>query len=62
MTVSGKDAFALLSNGAVCWRNAVVGGCTTAAIGCIRVKVAWPACFATWCIGAEVGGAVACAL
>jgi len=49
-------------NWAVCWRSWVVGGCTTAAIGCIRVKVAWPACFATWCIGAEVGGAIACAL
>jgi hypothetical protein len=49
-------------NWAYCWRSAVVGGCTTAAIGCIRVTVAWPACFATWCIGAEVAGAVVCAM
>lgn len=49
-------------NWSICWRDYVVGGCTTAAVGCIRVKAAWPACFATWCIGAEVGGAVACAM
>ena len=49
-------------NWAYCWRSAVVGGCTAAAIGCIRSAAAWPACFATWCIGAEVAGAVVCAM
>lgn len=47
---------------AVCWRAAVVGGCTTAAIACRLSGPAWPACWAAWCIGAEVGGAIACYL
>lgn len=49
-------------NWAYCWRTAVLGGCGTAAVGCIRVTAAWPACFATWCIGAEVSGGVVCAI
>lgn len=49
-------------NWAVCWRQGVVAGCTAAAIGCMRVKVAWPACFGTWCVGAEIGSGIGCAL
>lgn len=47
---------------ATCWRTGVIEGCTAAASGCMRVKAGFPACFATWCIGAEVGSGVACAL
>lgn len=49
-------------NWAVCWRQGVVAGCGAAAIGCMRVKVAWPACFGTWCVGAEIGSGIGCAL
>ncbi|HYK05477.1 MAG TPA: hypothetical protein VE974_27240 [Thermoanaerobaculia bacterium] len=49
-------------NWAVCWRQGVVAGCTTAAIGCMRVKAAWPACFGMWCVGAEIGSGIGCAL
>lgn len=47
---------------ATCWRAGVIGGCGTAAVGCIRVTAAWPACFATWCIGAEISSAVVCGI
>jgi hypothetical protein len=47
-------------NWAVCWRSAVVGGCTTAAVACRLSGPAWPGCFGAWCVGAEVGGAVGC--
>jgi hypothetical protein len=49
-------------NWATCWRAGVVSGCTAAAIGCMRVTAAWPACFGTWCVGAEIGSAIGCAL
>jgi hypothetical protein len=47
---------------AVCWRAGVVSGCTTAAVGCMRVKAGWPACFGLWCVGAEIGSAIGCAM
>jgi hypothetical protein len=51
-----------LATWADCWRTGVVTGCTTAAVGCMRVKAGWPACFALWCLGAEIGSAIGCAL
>lgn len=47
-------------NWSVCWRSAVVGGCTTAAVACRLSGPAWPGCFGAWCVGAEVGGAIGC--
>jgi hypothetical protein len=49
-------------NWSLCWRASVVGGCATAAIGCIRSAAAWPACFATWCIGIQIGTAITCGI
>lgn len=43
-----------------CWRDFVVGGCITAAIGCRASGPGWAACFGGWCFGAEVAGAVVC--
>jgi hypothetical protein len=49
-------------NWSTCWRAGVVGGCTTAAVGCLRSAAAWPACFGLWCVGAEIGTGLACAI
>lgn len=48
-------------NWSTCFRAAVITGCTAAAVGCIRVRAAWPACFALWCVGTELGAGLGCA-
>jgi hypothetical protein len=45
---------------AACWRIAVVTGCGSAAVACLRVGPLWPACWAYSCLGAEVGSAMGC--
>ena len=47
---------------AVCWRGAVINGCAGAAVGCLRMGPQWPGCFGFLCVGAEIGGAMSCAL
>jgi hypothetical protein len=49
-------------NWSVCWRAGVLSGCTTAAVGCLRSAAAWPACFGLWCVGAEIGSGIGCAV
>jgi hypothetical protein len=49
-------------NWSICFRTAVVAGCTAAAVGCSRVKAAFPACFGLWCVGVEIGSGIGCAL
>lgn len=46
----------------VCWRQGVLAGCGSAAMGCMRSKAAFPACFGLWCVGAEIGSGIGCAL
>lgn len=45
-----------------CWRAGVIAGCTTAAAGCIRVRAGFPACFGLWCLGAQIGTGISCAV
>jgi len=60
--VRGDNELASFYNWAECWRRAVVGGCTAAAIGCRRVGPAWPECFGFICVGVEIGSAIGCAI
>lgn len=49
-------------NWSECFQSRVVGGCTAAAVGCLRLKAGWPACFGFTCVGVEIGSAIGCAL
>jgi len=60
--VRGDNELASFYNWAECWRRAVVGGCTAAAIGCKRMGPAWPECFGFICVGVEIGSAIGCAI
>jgi hypothetical protein len=48
-------------NWSTCWRTNVIGGCTTAAAVCFRVKATFPACWAIGCVGVEIGYGIGCA-
>jgi len=60
--VRGDYELTSFYNWAECWRRAVVGGCTAAAIGCKRMGPAWPECFGFICVGVEIGSAIGCAI
>jgi hypothetical protein len=44
-----------------CWRGGVIGGCSGAAVACLRVGPAWPGCWGAVCAGVEVGTGITCA-
>jgi hypothetical protein len=49
-------------NWSTCYRTGVLAGCGSAATGCWHAKGGWAPCWALWCVGAEIGSAIGCAL